>query len=78
MEHTDPVSTSHQTYQLLAAVVEEAPGLPSAEHLGAHALNVGSAERRYAKAYLDDVDRLDAKKLRQQIANGSQRFLENQ
>jgi hypothetical protein len=69
---------SYQTFQLLASIVDESPGLPSAEHLGAHIPSVGSAERKYARAYLGDPDRQDAKQLRRQIAAGSQRSLEIQ
>lgn len=78
MEQTDPNSTTYQTYQFLASIVDESPALPSAEHLGAHVPNAGTIERKYARAYLGDPERKEALELRRQIAAGAQRSLEAQ
>lgn len=71
-------SMTHQTYQFLASIVDESPAHPSAEHMGASVSSIGTAERKYARAYLGDPERREAMQLRRQIAAGAQRSLETQ
>lgn len=71
-------SMTYQTYQFLASIVDESPALPSAEHMGASVSTIGTAERKYARAYLGDPERREAMQLRRQIAAGAQRSLETQ
>ncbi|KAG8823281.1 hypothetical protein FRC19_004266 [Serendipita sp. 401] len=78
MEQTDPASMTHQTYQFLASIVNEFPGLPSAEHLAAQVPGSSSAERKYSRAYLGDPNSAGAANLRTQITEGAQRSLEAQ
>ena len=69
---------TYQTYQFLASIVDESPAVPSAEHMGASVSSVGTAERKWARAYLGDPERRDAVNLRRQIAAGAQKSLETQ
>ncbi|KAG8801360.1 hypothetical protein FRC16_000668 [Serendipita sp. 398] len=78
MEQTNPASMTHQTYQFLASIVNEFPGLPSAEHLAAQVPGSSSAERKYSRAYLGDPNSAGAANLRTQITEGAQRSLEAQ
>ncbi|TCD61186.1 hypothetical protein EIP91_008811 [Steccherinum ochraceum] len=67
-----------QDFHILSKITGEPPAMAPLEHAGAHILNAPLFERKYARAYLGDIDSRDAVDLRKQIAKGAREALEEQ